>query len=131
MHIYTLGYSGRTQVEFLNLLSENQIRKVIDIRKNPASQIEYFNKRHLETELSTRDIEYYFFGRELGNFYEDGFEAYTKTTDFKIALISLKEIAIKDKTAIMCFEKNPFECHRRFITQALEKEGWEITHIID
>jgi len=131
MQIYTLGYSGRTQDEFLDILSEYEIKILVDIRKNPASKIEYFDKKHLETKLSSRKIIYHFLGRELGNFYEEGFEAYTKTTDFKIALVSLKEIAIRDKTAIMCFEKNPYECHRRFIAQVLEKEGWQITHIID
>ena len=53
------------------------------------------------------------------------------TTNFKIAFIRLKEIAISDATAIICFEKNPAECHRKFIALALEQEGWQVTHIID
>ena len=131
MHIYTLGYLGRSEEEFIRLLLANGIKCVIDVRRDPTSKIEYFDKKHLETSLSANEIKYSFLGKELGGFREKGFQFYVQTTDFKIGLVRLKEIAMKDISAIICFERNPVECHRRFIAHALEDEGWQVTHIVD
>ncbi|MBL7197015.1 MAG: DUF488 domain-containing protein [Candidatus Omnitrophica bacterium] len=131
MHIYTLGYSGRLEEEFIRLLLEHGIKNVIDIRRNPTCQVEYFDKKHLETKLSTRNIKYFYLGKELGDFQNGNYQSFVQTTNFKISLIRLKEIAVGDVTAIICFEKHPSQCHRRFIASALENEGWRVIHIID
>jgi uncharacterized protein (DUF488 family) len=129
--MYTLGYSGRSIDEFVNLLIDHQIKIVVDIRSSPSSKIEYFDKKHLETQLSEKNINYFYLGKELGGFRKEGFSAYMQTIDFKMALVNLKEIALKGNTAVICFEKNPAQCHRQLIASALATEGWRITHIID
>lgn len=131
MRIYTLGCSGRPKGEFIKLLSSYGIKNVVDIRSNPVSQVEYFDKKHLETELSEKNINYFYLGRELGEFQKGGYQYFMQTTDFKIGLVRLKELATSNVTAIICFEKHPSQCHRNFIALALEREGWQVTHIID
>lgn len=131
MHIYTLGFYGRPAEEFIGLLLEHGIKNVVDIRKDPASQMEYFDKKHLETELSTRDIKYFYLGKELGECRDSDYQSFLQTTNCKIGLIRLKELAVSNVTAIICFEKLPSQCHRNLIALALEKEGWQVTHIID
>lgn len=131
MYIYTLGFSDRSAEEFIKLLLEYGIRNVVDIRRDPASQIEYFDKKHLETELSARNIKYFYLGKELGESRNGDYQSFMQTTDFKIGLIRIKELAVNSVTAIICFERNPSQCHRSFIAMALEKDGWQVTHIID
>ena len=34
-------------------------------------------------------------------------------------------------TCIMCLEKNPRNCHRRYIAEELHRRGFRVLHIID
>jgi uncharacterized protein (DUF488 family) len=40
-------------------------------------------------------------------------------------------MASKGATVIMCAEKFPWKCHRRFISKKLKEEGFEIIDLID
>jgi len=87
--IYTLGTSNRTIDEFLGILKSYQIQAVIDVRRWPTSKwFEHFKKENLETILKENNIEYLHF-EKLGGFREGGYQAYTKTKDFKEALKEL------------------------------------------
>jgi uncharacterized protein (DUF488 family) len=33
--------------------------------------------------------------------------------------------------AFLCAEKNPWECHRRFIAEELARRGLDVRHIVD
>jgi len=131
MIIYTLGTSNRSEEEFLEILKFYQIRVIADVRRWPTSQrFPHFKKENLIKVLPKNGISYYHF-EDLGGYRIENYENYMKTYTFKLALEKLIEIAKKDLTCIICAEKFPWRCHRRFISKALEKEGIEILHIIE
>ena len=60
-----------------------------------------------------------------------GYEAYTSTEDFKIGIDELENIAGDGNAVIICAEKFPWKCHRKWIARELHKRGWLVEHIID
>lgn len=51
MKLYTIGFSGKSAEQFFTRLSTAKIRRVIDIRLNPAGQLSGFAK--------ARDLSYF------------------------------------------------------------------------
>lgn len=129
--IYTLGTSRRTEEDFIEILLAYNIRSLIDIRRFPKSKIIHFTRESLEKAIEREGIEYHFLGNELGGFRKGGYEAYTMTEDFKKGLQRLEEIASLKTSVIICAERFPWKCHRRWVARELRKRGWEIDHIID
>lgn len=76
-------------------------------------------------------IDYIYMGQELGGYRKGGYQAFTNNPDFKAGVKKLEEIAQIRKVAIVCAERFPWRCHRRFIAMALLDKGWQINHIID
>jgi uncharacterized protein (DUF488 family) len=70
-------------------------------------------------------------GGELGGYRQGGYQNFTTTSDFQLGLRKLEEIAGNRITSIICAERFPWRCHRRFIALELEKRGWRVNHIID
>ena len=131
MIIYTLGTSNRSEEEFLEILKFYQIRVIADVRRWPTSQrFPHFKKENLIKILPENSISYYHL-EDLGGYRIENYENYMKTPTFKSAFKKLIEIAKKDLTCIICAEKFPWRCHRRFIAKALEEEGIEVLHIIE
>ncbi len=131
MQIYTLGTSNRTQEEFLEILKFYKIQVVIDVRRWATSQkFPHFKKENLIKILPQNGISYYHL-ENLGGYRMESYENYMKTEAFKSALKKLINIAEKGLTCIICAEKFPWKCHRRFISKALEDRGIEILHIIE
>lgn len=129
--LYTLGTSNRTAEELLEILKFYRISQVIDVRRWPTSKwFEHFKKENLKKFLAEKKIRYFHF-EKLGGYRNSGYENYLKTKDFQKALKDLIKIAKNNLTVIICAEKLPWKCHRAFISQELEKQGWEIIHIIE
>jgi len=40
-------------------------------------------------------------------------------------------LAASSATAILCAERLPWRCHRRFLASALRLRGWEVVHIVE
>lgn len=131
MKIYTLGTGKRTEEEFEKILNRYGIETIFDVRRFPTSQFEYFKKKNLKKTCEERNIEYIHLGEELGGYRKGGYLEYIKTEPFRKGLEIVKAKAANKTTCILCAEKVPFRCHRRFISQELEKEGIEVIHIID
>lgn len=129
MKIYTIGHSNRGMKEFMRLLKKYKIESIIDVRRFPTSKIDIFKKENMEKWLSAESIEYLHL-EELGG-YRGGYEEWMKNRRWREGYETLKEIASKKRVAIMCAEKLPFRCHRRFIAMKLKSDGWEVIHIID
>jgi uncharacterized protein (DUF488 family) len=131
MIIYTLGTSNRSKEEFLEILKFYQIKAIADVRRWPTSQrFPHFKKENLIKILSENNILYYHL-EDLGGYRIENYENYMKTSTFKSTLEKLIEIAKNDLTCIICAEKFPWRCHRRFIAKALEEKGIEVLHIIE
>jgi len=129
--VYTLGTSTRSLEEFIQLLTSHSVGAVIDVRRFPSSRFEHFCREKMEGLLPEAGIEYIYLGQELGGYRRGGYQNFTATSQFQTGIRKLEEIARKLNTAIICAERFPWRCHRRFIAIELEKRGWQVSHIID
>jgi uncharacterized protein (DUF488 family) len=139
--IYTVGHSTHTIEMLLNLLEQNDITAIADVRSSPFSRHNpQFNKDTLSAELRKRGIAYVFVGKELGarsndpSCYESGKVRYgrlAKTSVFKAGIERVLSGAQKYRIALMCAEKEPLDCHRTLlVSRALEQRGVSIVHIL-
>jgi uncharacterized protein (DUF488 family) len=129
--IHTLGTNRRSEEDFIEILLYYDIKAVIDVRRFPTSKIQIFTKEYLESLLQREGINYIFLGAELGGFRKGGYEAYTNTEEFKKGIEKLENIADSMTSVIICAEKFPWKCHRRWIAKELHRIGWLVEHIID
>ena len=129
--IYTLGTSTRSPEEFIRLLKGHGIEVVMDVRRFPSSRFEYFGGEKLAGLLEGAGIGYVAMGQELGGYRKGGYQAFTTTTEFGESVEKLEELALSRRATILCAERLPWRCHRRFIGFELEKRGWQVIHIID
>ena len=130
--IYSLGHSSRSEQVFLRLLSSYGIGCLIDIRRFPGSRRHpHFSRGALETTLARASIHYVHLGDSLGGFRDVDYERYAESEAFRAGLGLLEGHAQETTSAFMCAEKNPWQCHRRFIAAALARRGFTVQHILD
>ena len=128
--IWTIGYSGRTKEAFLKLLEDYGIEIVVDVRHFPTSKNPDFRREALEVWLPENGIRYVWLGDLLGGYRRGGYERYMGTPAFREGIEKLLQIAREGRTCIMCMERNPKYCHRRFIAAYLEAMGVKVIHIL-
>ena len=129
--LWTIGHSNRSIGKFLTLLGEHRIEALVDVRSFPTSKIEHFKREEMERWLPEHGIEYFWLGKELGGYRRGGYEAHMKTELFREGVEKLLEVAKERRVCIMCIEKNPKYCHRRFLTAYMERKGVEVIHILE
>jgi uncharacterized protein (DUF488 family) len=129
--IFTLGTSNRSLEEFVHLLRANRIEMVVDVRSFPTSKFPHFRKEALSQSLGEEGLGYSYLGKELGGYRKGGYEAYMQTYDFLRGVELLERLATRCRCAILCAERLPWRCHRRFIGRSLEERAWKIVDIIE
>lgn len=129
--LFTIGYEGRTQEEFIGLLSGRGIETVIDVRLTPISRKKGFSKSALREELESNGIRYVH-TRSLGNPKEirtstsDPAECIQKYTNYMDgtwddALEDVLQEAEDRTVALLCFEHDPKCCHRSVVAIEMSK----------
>jgi uncharacterized protein (DUF488 family) len=142
--IWTFGHSTRTIDEFLELLREQRIEALADVRRFPGSRrLPHFGREALQEALSGAAIAYQWMP-ELGGrrrprpdsrnrgWRNDSFRGsadYMETAEFAAALDTLIAAAASRRTAIMCAEALWWQCHRRLIADACVVRGHDVWHI--
>jgi len=129
-NIWTIGHSNRSIDTFLELLSEHGIQVLVDVRRFPTSKSEHFKREHMKKWLPEHGTEYVWSGKELGGYRRGGYKRHMRTKLFREGIKRLLEIAKDKHTCVMCMEVNPKYCHRRFISEHLERRGVKVVHII-
>lgn len=129
--IFTIGHSNRSIEEFISILKVFGINAIVDVRRFPTSKYEHFKREKLKRFLEEHGIEYFYLGDKLGGFRTGGYKKFMETDTFCIGIEELEKIAEKKVVAVMCAERFPWKCHRKYISIALEERGWDIVHIID
>ena len=129
--IYTLGTGLRSAEDFMEILLACEIRAVIDVRSVPVSKMPHFSKGPLSELLTSNSIAYHFFGKELGGFRKGGYAAYITTKEFISGVEMIEAVAAAAVSVIICSEKLPWKCHRKWISMELQHRGWLVEHIID
>lgn len=130
--IFTLGLDRRDEEDFIEILFAYDIKAAIDV-KTPirSSKMPAFTGKNLKELLEREGLEYHFLGDDLGGLRKGGYKAYVLTDDFRQGIERLEVIAYNKLSVVVCTEKLPWKCHRKWISRALQKNGWHIEHIID
>jgi len=130
MEIWDVGHSNRQEEDFLSLLKDHKIEKIVDVRRFPLSKkFPYFERSQLALTLNKINISYFWLGDKLGGFRKGGYEQWMKTEDFAAGIEELEKQARNQRTALMCAEAYYGRCHRRFIIKHLEQRGWQVIHL--
>jgi uncharacterized protein (DUF488 family) len=129
--MFTLGHSDRSREEFLDCLASFGVVTVADVRSWPVSRRHpQFSRDELEPALAAVGVRYRYLGRELGGYRSGGYEDHVGTSLFREGLSRLAAMAKDGPLAIVCAERDPADCHRRFISEALAERGYRIRHIV-
>ena len=129
MDLFTVGYEGRTLPQFVRLLKENDITRLVDVRERPASRKRGFSALPLFDALRKAGITYES-DRALGNPEEiralwkngslpEGKVRYRKLlrNGRRPRVELLLAVARIERVCILCFEGDPDECHRALIAE--------------
>jgi uncharacterized protein (DUF488 family) len=134
---YTIGYSGRSIIEFVNILTSVNICSVVDIRFSAISLYKKeYNKSNLEILLKENGISY-FHRPELGisrdirslalntndrSVLWNWYDRYVVSKYVNGNLDNFLNSAIHP-IVLLCVEFSPLECHRHRLALALETKG--------
>lgn len=141
MEIYTIGHSNHKWEFFLELLKENKIEMVVDVRAAPRSRFAPWANKSLGEALGKEDIKYRWLGDRLGGnpalkkergkkISKADFAGWDEKESYKQGIAALLEEAARQRTAIMCAEEDPTRCHRELlIGETLRQKGVEVRHI--
>lgn len=143
--LFTVGYEDRDIKEFINRLQKKKIQTLIDVREIPASRKSGFSKNQLSEHLEEVGIKYIHV-KELGspkilreklhenNDYYFFFKKYSAYIQTKLDVVKklYADIIMHETSCIMCFERDPFQCHRKIVAEKVKEidgNGLIITHI--
>lgn len=123
--IYSIGYSNRSLPEFLQELSERDIRQIWDVRSSPWSRNAAFNASQI-VQWSERAGIYY---RNCGEVLGGRSQINIGTSAYKDCLNQLVLAANRENTVIMCAEGDPASCHRTWDIGACLLLFWQVPTI--
>ena len=141
--VYTIGYSGFGIDELINALQARSISLLVDVRSRPHSRYyPDYNKENLEQRLKKNHIYYRNYAKEFGarqnekQYYADkgylDFELFAQSPHFLDGVNRLIDSMAKDyRFALMCAEKDPFNCHRTImVARAFHNAGYKVIHLL-
>jgi len=136
--IFSIGYAGVKIQQFIDVLKENKITILIDVRSTPKSQ--YFtdyNDAKLKDTLQANGIKYENWKTEFGarqedeKFFTDGimdFEKFVQSEQFMQGIKRLDELVRGGKkVCLMCAEIDPIGCHRGIL---ISRNICDVIHIV-
>ena len=144
--LFTIGYEGISLEEYLIRLVRNDVKILIDVRRNPLSMKFGFSKTLLQRYCNALDIEYLHFPevgiesdkrQELNNQsdYDKLFENYKEcnipnTLETQNKILDL--LKSKKRIALTCFEADICQCHRKHLAEAIHSNqsfSFDVKHI--
>ena len=136
MRIFTIGYEGTTVGEFVAALQSAGVERVIDVRALPLSRRPGFSKSPLRAALEEAGIEYLHLkalgtpadGRAAARAgrHEDLERIYAGQLELPEAIAQgAQMLALADEkpSALLCFEREPAECHRTLLLDAVAPDA--------
>ena len=130
--VFTIGYEGVTQAEFVAALQQAGVERVIDVRAVPNSRRPGFSKTPLRNALAEAGIDYVHL-RALGT-PADGRAAaragrhaeleriYSGQLELPEAIVQgaqMLELAADRPSALLCYERDPAGCHRTLLLRSV------------
>ena len=140
--LHTIGYEDTPLDAFLSTLTASGISVVVDTRERAQSRRRGYSKTALEGALQEQGIGYRHL-RALGTPPAIR-KAYKLDKDFAAlkagytlhlatqqgALDELGTLAAQERVVLLCYEKNPGECHRSLVARRLQDMGL-VSEVID
>jgi uncharacterized protein (DUF488 family) len=139
--ILTVGYGNRSIDSVIDLLRNESVGYIVDVRTNPQSKFNPdFSAEPLESALRQAGIKYVFMGDTLGGrpsditCYEKGHVIYDRVQTrafFQEGIGRLLKALSQDLTVcLLCSETRPEHCHRsKLIGVVLMNRGIEVVHL--
>ncbi|HKX22525.1 MAG TPA: DUF488 domain-containing protein [Rhizorhapis sp.] len=141
MKIFTIGYEGATQADFIARLVEAGIELLADVRAVPLSRRPGFSKNVLAAALKEAGIDYVGLkalgtppeGREAARKGRSDillrvYAAQLELPEAQLAAAQLVDMASERPTALLCFERDPGACHRSLLIEAVMPQA-ETVHL--
>jgi uncharacterized protein (DUF488 family) len=144
MKIYTIGFTKKSAQTFFELLRQNGVQRLVDIRLKPSGQLSGFAKK---------DDLPYFLDRLAGHCAyvhlpelapsEEILDAYRETKNWELYAVQFQDLmdqrGIPDTldlasfegqaSCLLCSEEIPKQCHRRLVAERLAAR-WPDVEII-
>ena len=138
--VFTIGYEKRQPLEVFRLLADAGVEQLFDVRLRPQSRRPGLSKTKLGLACETLGMAYLHDARlgtpaeilaglrESGHYDWDGFSEYLDTQ--QEALAAAAASVEERRTALLCYELRPEECHRRIVAEYLgDSTGLRVTHL--
>jgi uncharacterized protein (DUF488 family) len=132
--IYTIGYQQTSVSELLSFISQNGIKRIIDVRQNPVSRKPGFSKKKISLLADKAGLEYVHV-RDVGIESKDRKNLRTEA-DYKHLLdryekqISRKKqkqvetvakLVMEKPSVLICYEADPEFCHRARLASVIAR----------
>ena len=146
MKLFTIGFTQKSAQEFFELLRQNGVQRLVDIRFNPKGQLAGFTKQedlpyfldqlaagcryvYMPVLAPTKEIRDAFRNGGDRQVYVSCFEKLMDERDIPASLD--REEFSQFPTCLLCSEPTPEHCHRRLIAERLAKywQDLEIVHL--
>lgn len=136
MKVFTIGFTQKTARKFFNLLRDNNVKMVVDIRLNNTSQLASFAKGedlkffltefcnigyiHDTTFAPTEILLKEYKNKNVSWLeYEKEFDRIMEGRSIKNYIA--KNYADKDSICLLCSEALPNQCHRRLVAEIFKE----------
>jgi uncharacterized protein (DUF488 family) len=140
--ICSIGYEKKDIDLFLDLLVQNDVEMLVDVRRNPFSMSSAYIGSRLESTLKKAGIDYlhvpelgidgeYRKNLESDKDYEELFSLYRREmlpkNEEKTRMVA--KLGKEKRIALMCFEADKCHCHRGVLAEKLEEWGMRVEHL--
>jgi len=144
--LFTIGYEGISLESYLNKLIRNDVKSLLDVRKNSVSMKYGFSKRQLQEACHGINIMYYHLP-ELGiesnkrkklesqadyNLLFKEYERVNLPNTIKVQEQVLNLVDKYQRVALTCFEADVCQCHRKPLAESISRlsnSPCEVEHI--
>ena len=142
--LFTIGYEGKSIDEFKQVLLDNDIGLLLDVRESGRSRKPYFSNGKLREQVTSAGLGYAHMRalgspREIRNRLYDTLDYETFFKDYRNYLKTLNGdlskvagVVYSKRVCLMCYEADAKKCHRNILAEEIKKiggNGLEITHL--
>src|SRR4051812_48981866 len=141
--LLTIGYEGCAIDQVLSELRAARVGLLLDVRAVPQSRKPGFSKRQLAAGLDEQGIGYIHLqglgtpkpGRDAVRAghperMEPIFREHMRSDRAQADLAHAKQLARRARVCLLCFERDPMTCHRRFVAEMVSAEtGQMVVHL--
>jgi len=130
--LFTIGYEGRTQAELIDQLRLAGVTLLIDVRALPLSRKAGFSKRVLAASVEATGLAYAHLrplgtpkpGRDAArrgdaHALERIYAEHLQGDPAQHALAEATALAREHRACLLCYERDPACCHRRFVAELI------------